>query len=158
MLKIEGDSGRWPDDQEFKKAWNSEPIYRSISRPRLRIILLALDSGLGTPKTESYYLREDLTVEHLLPEHWETHWPLLKKDESAEKRMERIQYRDLLKHNIGNLTFLTGSLNPAVSNGTFKNKKREILKHSMINLNRFLQDINEWNESVSRQSNSDKIA
>jgi uncharacterized protein with ParB-like and HNH nuclease domain len=158
LLKIEGDSGRWPDDQEFKKAWNSEPIYRSISRPRLRIILLALDSGLGTPKTESYYLREDLTVEHLLPEHWETHWPLLKKDESAEKRMERIQYRDLLKHNIGNLTFLTGSLNPAVSNGTFKNKKREILKHSMINLNRFLQDTNEWNESVSRQSNSDKIA
>lgn len=49
---------------------------------------------------------------------------------------------------MGNLTLLTNSLNPAVSNGRFKAKRSEILKHSAINLNRFLQDLDTWDEEA----------
>jgi len=69
-------------------------------------------------------------------------------DETAEERINRIEKRDQLKHTIGNLTFLTGSLNPAISHGSFKRKRKEILKHSAINLNRFINETNSWNETT----------
>lgn len=147
LLKQKGDSGRWPNDEEFKNAWIDTPIYKRISRPRLRMILLALDDGLRTSKTEYYKLSADLTVEHLLPRGWEVYWPLAKKEgETADEKIERINQRNGIKHTIGNLTFLTQSLNPAISNGPFKSKRREILKHSVINLNRFLNEADSWDE------------
>lgn len=47
---------------------------------------------------------------------------------------------------MGNSTLLTDLLNLAISNGRFKAKKSEILKHSTINLNRFFQEVDSWDE------------
>jgi hypothetical protein len=44
------------------------------------------------------------------------------------------------------LTLLTKELNPSVSNGPWERKRKEILKHSALNLNRSLPD--EWNEEA----------
>ncbi len=142
------DTGRWPDDEEFRSAWLREPLYNVIKRDRLRLILKDLDSGLHEPKTESYYLRDGLTVEHLLPQHWQEHWPLSSDGQelSVEETQERKERRQALLHTIGNLTFLTKNLNPAVSNGPFQTKREQILEHSAINLNRFLYNLSHWNE------------
>jgi len=149
LLKQSGDSVRWPDDEEFKQAWLERSLYTGLRRPRLRLLLLALDETMGSSKTEKYTLNSDLTVEHLMPQNWDVHWPLPTNNaESAEKKFERIQRRNIALHTIGNLTFLTGALNPAISNGPFKRKKKEILKHSPINLNRFFQETNKWDEAA----------
>lgn len=147
LLRQTADSARWPDDNEFFRGWISEPLYTAITRPRLRLLLYALDAALHNKKTEQYTLRKGLTVEHLLPQHWERHWPLPPVEgEDPVKYTERQRLRNHVLHTIGNLTLLTESLNPVVSNGKFSQKKKEILRHSAINLNRFLTEEKEWNE------------
>ncbi len=59
--------------------------------------------------------------------------------------------RNLLKNTIGNLTLLTHSLNPAISNNSWEIKRPEIVKYSKSNLNRYFQieaedSVGEWNE------------
>lgn len=150
LLAETAESTRFPDDKEFKDAWLEEPIYESITRPRLKMLLHTLDNALHTDKTEPYILKKgSLTVEHLLPQHWQTHWRLEPKDgETAEDFVVRKERRNTLLHTMGNLTLLTESLNPAISNGRFKAKKSEILKHCAINLNRLLQGPKSWDEEA----------
>ncbi len=60
------EANRWPNDREFKESWGNAPIYRAITRPRLRMILAALDQGRHDSKTKTYKLvRVNLTDEHL---------------------------------------------------------------------------------------------
>ena len=147
LLKQTADSLRWPDDTEFKNAWLNQPLYTGITRPRLRLVLYALDAALKDKKTESYTLKRGLTIEHLLPQHWEQHWPLPAiPDEDSGERAKREQRRSHLLHTIGNLTMLTKSLNPMVSNGPFKEKKKAILDNTAININRFLNGEDDWDE------------
>ncbi|MFZ4798677.1 MAG: HNH endonuclease family protein [Bacteroidia bacterium] len=49
-------------------------------------------------------------------------------------------------HTIGNLTILTGSLNPSVSNSSFDVKKQEIGLQSTVILNSYFQDKTLWDE------------
>jgi hypothetical protein len=141
------DSGRWPEDGEFLNAWLGQPLYQAITRPRLRIVLTALDAALHNRLTERYTLKKGLTVEHLLPQHWEEHWPLpVREGEDVPEVAERKRLRNNLLHTVGNLTLLTESLNPLVSNGPFFQKKKEILRHSALNLNRFVIEEEQWNE------------
>jgi uncharacterized protein with ParB-like and HNH nuclease domain len=149
LLAETAESSRFPEDSEFKAAWLEKPIYEAITRPRLKMILLALDSALHVDKTEPYTLKGGLTVEHFLPQHWQTNWKLdVFVGETPEQFDARKNQRNILLHSMGNLTLLTKSLNPAVSNGRFKAKRTEILKHSAINLNRFLQDLDDWDEEA----------
>jgi len=148
LMRQTAESRLWPTDEKFRQAWLYSPLYNTITRPRLRMLLKALDEALSSSKTENYSLRDDLTVEHILPQYWEEHWPLsaLGEKETPEERIERIRRRNTLIHTIGNLTFLTKALNPAISNGPFERKKSEILKYSALNLNRFLTEIKTWDE------------
>jgi len=144
------DTNKWPSDDEFRKSWSNITIYHAITRPRLRMLLIALDEGLHNSKTEPYRLiGSNLTVEHLMPQLWKDHWPLPRiVDETYEERTIRQERREKLIQTIGNLFYLTESLNPYISNGPFKNKKKEILKHSAININRvFLENAEQWDES-----------
>jgi Protein of unknown function (DUF1524) len=62
------------------------------------MMLEALNSAMHTDKTEDVYIREKLTIEHLMPQSWRVHWPL--PDEV------RANERDELVHTFGNLTLL----------------------------------------------------
>ena len=54
-------------------------------------------------------------------------------------------------HTLGNLTLVTGKLNPALSNGPWGDKLPEILKHSALALNRELGEIPSWDEAAIRK-------
>ena len=156
LLRQSGESTKWPDDAEFLGAWLDTPLYTAVKRDRLRLLLHAIDSALAGPKTEEYQLKWWLTVEHIMPQQWDHHWLLPQgADESIEEYIERKHRRNHLLHTIGNLTMLTQSLNPSVSNKSFQEKKVDILRHSAINLNRFMQDIDDWNEEGIRQRGND---
>ena len=144
------ETNKWPTNEEFKESLLNIPIYRAITRPRLRMILSALDGELHDSKTEPYQIVGDnLTVEHLMPRLWKDHWPFPEfADEAYEEKNKRLEKRAHLIQTIGNLFYLTKSLNPYISNGPFGNKRKEILKHSAININRsFLEDAEQWDES-----------
>jgi hypothetical protein len=104
------------------------------------MLLEALEQALYSGKSEKIQFGEALTIEHLLPQQWQAHWPLPSVP-VAEGELER----ERLLHTIGNLTLLTKKLNPSVSNGAWTKKRDAILQHSALALNRSLPV--EWNET-----------
>lgn len=148
LLQSSGESARWPDDDEFRSAWLGAPLYRTILRSRLRMVLEALDQELETGYGEKYSLKEKLTIEHLLPQEWKPEWPL---PEGASADM--VATRDLMLHTIGNLTLLSKKLNPSISNGSWDKKVVEIKKHSKLNLNSEIwnQWPDKWDEARVRE-------
>ena len=50
-------------------------------------------------------------------------------------------------HTLGNLTILTNSLNPSVSNSNFITKREAIIEQSTLMINRYFYSLEEWNET-----------
>lgn len=66
----------------------------------------------------------------------------------AESRADQAftEQRDRLKHTLGNLTLLAGSLNPALSRSPWDVKKAELLRCSQPGLSRELHELEDWAE------------
>jgi hypothetical protein len=143
LLEQTSDTSRFPNDAEFHQAWTDIAAYKRLVRKRLRMILEALDSAMRTDKTEKVTYGEKLTIEHLMPQDWQAHWQL-PSDVTAEQR-------NLLVQTMGNLTLLTKKLNPAVSNSAWAIKRPQIYQHSLLQMNKPLYNVEDWNEEVIKQ-------
>ncbi|MBN1220295.1 MAG: DUF262 domain-containing protein [Anaerolineae bacterium] len=136
------ESRLWPDDERLQRDIPDLPLYRLLTRTRLRMVMEAIEESLRTNKTEDRYVaRGCLTIEHILPQEWRDHWPLEITDD-PEEHHRRIQRRERLKHTLGNLTLVTNALNPALSNGPWKQKQKGLQEHSTLHLNKRL--LQEW--------------
>lgn len=144
LLSSEADSTRWPRDVEFRQAWMDVPVYRSLRRERVRMLLEALNLHFYTDLTEKVEIKGGLTIEHLMPQEWSQHWPLPSDQPPAEAEARRAR----VLHTIGNLTLLTKALNPKVSNGPWEEKRRGILQYSALPINQQLQACSAWNEDA----------
>jgi hypothetical protein len=82
-----------------------------------------------------------------MPQDWKKHWPL---PDKLPDQQAAIDNRNAMVQTIGNLTLLTESLNPSVSNGPWASKIKAILEHSALNLNRRLGEVSAWNEDSIR--------
>lgn len=102
------------------------------------------DSHKGEPVTAIEY--ETLQVEHVLPQTWHEHWPVEASDEG--QKIVREQERSGHVHRIGNLTLVCRSLNPALSNAPWNEKRRELKNHSHLRLNARLCQETLWNEQA----------
>ncbi|HEX4159742.1 MAG TPA: DUF262 domain-containing protein [Rhizomicrobium sp.] len=156
LLKGNAESDRWPTDEEFKQAWIENPLYENLTRPRLRMLLEAMEAGLRNKFAETNSVPPDLTIEHIMPQGWQENWPL----ESTP-----ANERDRIIHTIGNLTLLNDKLNPHQSNrpwtdpGSEDGGKRERLnEHSVLFLNKALVDFDDWNEARIAQRAEDLFA
>lgn len=145
LLRKTGDSDRWPDDDEFGQAWRTSPLYRTLTRARMRLLLAALELGVRTKKHEHTALPPKLTIEHLMPQNWKANWPLPQDTAEAKEERER------LIHTIGNLTLLTDSLNPDLSNSPWNKKRPKIKKYSLLALNHYFDELTEWDEQAIKQ-------
>jgi hypothetical protein len=139
LLEGDGDSVRWPRDEELRDAFVSRRAYGVIAQRRLNVVLRAIEEHRRDTKSDLQF--GDLTLEHLMPQAWEEHWPPPPHDGG-----DAIERRRLLLQSLGNLTLLTQPLNSAVSNGPWQQKRDEILRHSAIGLNRELSRFDDWNE------------
>lgn len=142
----EAESNRWPRDPEFLQAWRSQPVFKRLVRRRIRMLLEALEEHMRSDETEPLKSDESLTIEHLLPREWSEHWPLPDGLESGTAR----EARQAAIHTIGNLTLLRRKLNSKISNGPWNAKRKEILKHSALSLNRPLVEWDGWDEGAIR--------
>lgn len=150
------DVDRWPDDAEWESGWIMREQYGTARQPRLRYILETIERTKHTAKTEDIQIRSTLTIEHIMPQKWQTNWALPGMEGVAEAEYgpelsERVRARNSIVNTIGNLTLITSSLNSAVSNGNFSVKMPAIQAFTALALNRELQGFELWDEPTIRR-------
>ncbi|MDE2825865.1 MAG: DUF262 domain-containing HNH endonuclease family protein [Bacteroidota bacterium] len=130
------ESRRWPTDADLEHAFLTLPLYRLLTRSRLRLVLEAIEERLRMEDrlSEGTQAPRNLTIEHILPQSWGEHWPL----PGDISEIKEHQERNRLLHTIGNLTLVTNKLNPKLSNAPWKKKQETLDKHSDLRLNRQL--------------------
>ncbi|MCP4379956.1 MAG: DUF262 domain-containing protein [Hyphomicrobiales bacterium] len=149
LLEQEGDARLWPDDAALGEAFLDRRLYQLLTRAKLRMILEALEEHLRGPRSEEEHVpRGKLTIEHVLPQSWEQHWPLAV--EGEKDLAEVVARRGRLLHTIGNLTLVTDKLNPAMSNSAWDDKRPELAKHTVLQMNKQLLDgcDGQWDEAA----------
>ena len=139
----------WPDDNAIRTAFAESPLYRILTRGRLRVVLEGIERQLRSPLAESADVPRDLTIEHVMPQNWALNWPLVASvDAQAES-----ETRNELIHTIGNLTLVNQRLNTALSNSPWDFKRNWLQEHSVLVMNREFRDRNEWSEqSIQERS------
>ena len=138
------DARKWPENDTVANALESLPIYQLLTRGRLRLILEGIEAQVRSTMAEPEDVSKNLTIEHIMPQSWEDHWPLPEEIDKEEARRERNR----LVQTIGNLTLVTGRLNSSLSNAPWESKRDELLKHSNLTLNSELMDESQWDEET----------
>lgn len=133
----------WPDDDMLSEEFPKLPLFRMLTRGRLRIVLEGIEEGLWTNKTEGQSAKRWLTIEHIMPQAWRQNWQL--SDGVKDQTRAEIN-RDRLIHTIGNLTLVNNRLNPTLSNRAWEDKKEIMHDHSNLFLNKEIVKEQEWNE------------
>lgn len=150
------DTEKWPTDEILYQALMRQPLYsrvRPVRRVRLLLEACELERRLASggfaemAAQEAPQLGLHLTVEHVLPQAWEDHWPLPSPEEVEEwgelgpdedMEVERLATREKCVHLLGNLTLVTKKLNPSVGNAAWPQKRKALDDHSILHLNRDL--------------------
>ena len=149
----EASSREWPSDIAVTNHLENSPLYRLLTRGRLRLVLEGIESQLRSTKSEQTDVPTNLTIEHLMPVSWKGHWPNPISTDAQIAEYERNQ----LVHTIGNLTLLNSKLNSSVSNNPWPEKRAEFLKYAVLNLNGELMNAERWDDEVIRER-SKKLA
>ena len=145
----------WPSDEAVADSLGSSPLYRLLTRGRLRLVFEGIEHRLrSSGKSEQSAVPKNLTIEHLMPVGWhKTEWPL---PEDVDTDVATY-HRNTLIHSIGNLTLATQKLNSSMSNDPWSSKRDELQEHSVLLLNNELLTQPSWNEETIR-SRSRRIA
>lgn len=156
-----GETVRFPTDAEFQSAIRTRDQYNTLPIARLRFLLGELEKRSRDKYDETVGFRDDLTVEHVLPQKWAQHWPLADGSSAPsdyivpleDPRHGAIQAREGLKNSLGNLTLLTASGNPRLGNQPFTVaddvvgiSKREALRASLLKMNQEIATHPTWGE------------
>lgn len=151
LARQTADSQLWPTDIDLRHAMLDLPAYKLLSRGRLRMVLEALEDDHRGPRSEDEFVtRRRLTVEHVMPQSWETQWPLPASDEPLRAELDRNR----LIHTLGNLTLTTSSLNSTMSNHAWADKREHLAENSVLHLNKRIlaraEEAGVWDEDAIR--------
>jgi uncharacterized protein with ParB-like and HNH nuclease domain len=158
LAGLTGDSGEWPSDETFQRAWLTNQAYLILGN-KLVHIFRRLDDSYFSEKNERLGINSPMTIEHLMPQGWRDKWPLpdgskgltweeMIKREDSDPQGLATRARDSIIHTMGNLTVLTQPLNSAVSDSPWAEKKPELLKSSLLPINSRLHDYDRWDEGT----------
>lgn len=134
LLSQTAEARLWPKDPAVRAALLDLPLYLLLTRARTRMVLEAIEDDLRSPKTESQFVTKNLSIEHVMPQGWRTHWPL----ESTQDELAAEQLRERLLHSLGNLTLVTQKLNSGLSNDPWMEKQKTLFDHTTLYLNKEL--------------------
>lgn len=152
------DAREWPNDKALKDSLVQSPLYRLLTRGRLRLILEGVEKQLRQEsKAEHSDIPQDrLPIEHVMPQSWKAKWPI-PGDVNPETATDE---RDRLIHTIGNLTLVNNHLNSAMSNDAWESKRKILNDHSVLFLNKTLlteTEERDW-DTESIQARSRRLA
>ena len=150
-----GPAVRFPDNAELQEAIATQPIYQNILRSdRLIDILWELEKVVRSKFQVDDARPAFLSVEHVLPQTWTTHWPLPDgrtvpgtRIPADEDMMTAIRHRDAHRHRLGNLTLVTTPLNSSMQNQAFDAKRGRLAK-SLMALNTGIAESPAWDEAA----------
>lgn len=152
LLGFTGEAGIWPNDEEFEAGWQNQSAYELLGPRRVELVLHAIEDKIRNSFQEDITINSKLTVEHIMPQNWESHWPLpevqASSDDTTRTSAKIAASRDKAVQTFGNLTLLVQPLNSAVSNGPFEAKKESIRANSVLRLNAYFRDRDFWNEAA----------
>jgi hypothetical protein len=149
LAKGSGDSTKFPTDEELRVVLTEKPLYGRIAQSKVRAVLEALEGASQSHKSPVLALPDDLTIEHILPRSWESHWPLSPEViKGSAQEQKALIARELLLNTLGNLTLITGSFNSALQNAAWAHKKPELLTYSKLNLTQYFHgnEAEPWND------------
>lgn len=147
----EGDSTRFPDDDEFRQGIMSKPAYVLAPQNRIKDVLWELESASRSKFAENTPMPTNLWTEHMLPEAWTEEWPFVD-GEFVERwsREPKAEIRNTLLHTLGNLTLLTAQLNISAGNKGFLTKRKKLKEHTSLFLNKWFLERENWDEGHIR--------
>ena len=119
------DARTWPSDDDMVSGLPTIKLYGNVRQARLRVVLEALELQMRTQRHEAVTIPPKLSVEHVMPQAWRSHWdpkPKLAPEEAAD--------RDKLVNTIGNLTLVTSDLNGTLSHRPWTDSETGQLKTS----------------------------
>lgn len=132
----EGDISRWPTDDELRTSLTTKALYNLVASKRIVMALAAIEESLYSSKVDVPVIPKTLSLEHVMPQSWEEHWPLPKDKDPVIAKEER----DARIHRLGNLTLTAQPLNAAMSNSAWAVKRKELNKATRLLLNVELLD------------------
>lgn len=146
-----GESTKFPTDAELRNFVLGYPLYGRIAQYKVRAVLEALEIASQSVKSPTLTLTEKLTIEHVMPQTWQSHWPLpvaAKADLATEQKA--IAQRESRLHSLGNLTLITGSFNSSLQNAAWSDKKPELLTYGKLNLTQYFHrpEARQWDETA----------
>lgn len=144
LAGLTGESQHWPHAGQVHASLRSLPAYGLFSQGRLRMLLEALELGLRTGLSENVALPANLTIEHVLPQEWHPNWPLPEGVDPLRAGLDR----DAVRHRLGNLTLITGSLNSKQSNDGWQEKRKTLQQHSVMRLSSEIVTADTWDEAA----------
>ena len=141
----------WPSDEAFGKDWMRRQFYGSIRRERVVMLLRAIEEYHQAHDLKAepilHFDYSKLQIEHVMPQSWREHW-------SVEGE-EAARFRETKINTVGNLTLVSGKLNPSLSNapwidplGGSADKRNGLDAHSMLRLNAHLVKNETWDEQA----------
>jgi len=127
---LDGDSQRWPTDSDLDSIVPTVRFYGWLTQSRVVMVLKAVENHWRAAKSEERLTTSNLTIEHVMPQTWETPWPL-----PEGSTPERIAERNAAVHALGNLTLVTGRLNSSMSNSPWPIKQKALNEFGVLLLN-----------------------
>ncbi|BBX47680.1 hypothetical protein MCOO_36950 [Mycobacterium cookii] len=131
-------ANRWPRDDDLYAALRNKDMYGQRRQDRLVMVLWRIEEHLRIADNkveQGLAAPSKLTLEHIIPQAWESHWPL------DGNQNDPTAWRSTHLHRLGNLTLTTGPLNSSLSNLPWhapdepKDKRRSLVQYSLLKLN-----------------------
>ncbi|MGH3010237.1 MAG: DUF262 domain-containing protein [Gaiellaceae bacterium] len=142
LADAEGSSRLWPRDSDLFPVLSESRAYGSeaIARNRLLDVLWEVERRrLRSAKHEQLDRPPGLQIEHVMPQSWKKNWPL--PDVTGESAELLEGQRNVAINRLGNLTLVTGALNPALSNAAWPTKRPGLAQHSLLAMNQQLVEM-----------------
>ncbi len=144
---------RFPSDDDLRAAVTGRPAYGWIQKHRVRLILEELEFAARDRFSISTKLPDGLSIEHIMPQTWETYYPLpngelFRDDHLADAATKAvIDARRLRVDTLPNLTLLTPAGNSSAGNQPFADKRIR-LNDSLLKLNVDAALEDHWDEGA----------
>ncbi len=117
LLKFKEDTNRFPDNEEFKRAFHTASLTNKYSREVLFCLALY---QLNNDYTDNPKLNlSGFSVEHMMPKKWKNNWHNFPENGDEVARNYKLL-------TIGNLTLVKGKLNSSMRDSNWSKKKEAL--------------------------------
>jgi len=145
------DTARFPNDAELKSGILESPAYGRVPSRILSDMLWSLELASRSGMTEATTRPPSIEIEHIMPQNWEENWSLNGEFvETNDWQIPGYREREAALQTLGNLTIVTDRLNPSLSNAAFSDKRRKLVEHSNLAMNRQIAEHDAWDEMSIR--------